>query len=254
MALSIPRTYWQASQAPRYSLLFALPLLLFYETLAAALSVDAQGGVRNGADVLLKGVFAAALGPRGPLVFEATLIALGMWLVARDIRRHGGRLAPAVFGLMAVEAALLALACGVVVGGLTSRLLSPLRLMLGGAAGFDVWTRVMLSLGAGLYEELLFRVVLVGLLAWGARRLLGFRVVPAGVAAVVLGALVFSAFHYIGPYGDRLAVYSFVYRLVAGVFFSGLYLARGFGITAWTHALYDVIVLVLAPTSQETGT
>jgi hypothetical protein len=85
--------------------------------------------------------------------------------------------------------------------------------------------------------------VIVGLLAWGAKRVLGLRPL-AGIAATVLGALIFSAFHYIGPYGDHLEVYSFVFRTIAGLFFSGLYLARGFGITAWTHALYDVFLLL----------
>jgi hypothetical protein len=103
---------------------------------------------------------------------------------------------------------------------------------------------LMLSLGAGIYEELLFRVVLVGLIAWGAKKLLGWRPLIAGVTATVLGALIFSAFHYIGPFGDRFEVYSFVFRTIAGLFFSGLYLLRGFGITAWTHALYDVFLLL----------
>ena len=109
----------------------------------------------------------------------------------------------------------------------------------------DRWTRLMLSLGAGIYEELLFRVLLVGALAAAARALLGWRPLTAGVAATLLGAAIFSAFHYIGPYGDRLQLYSFVFRMVAGLFFSALYLARGFGITAWTHALYDVSLLLL---------
>src|SRR5437660_801216 len=105
--------------------------------------------------------------------------------------------------------------------------------------------RLLLSLGAGIYEELLFRVLLVGAFAAAARALLGWRPITAGVAATLLGAAIFSAFHYIGPYGDRLQLYSFVFRMVAGLFFSALYLARGFGITAWTHALYDVSLLLL---------
>jgi hypothetical protein len=84
----------------------------------------------------------------------------------------------------------------------------------------------------------------VGALAGAARALLGWRSVAAGVAATLIGAAIFSAFHYIGPYADRLQVYSFVFRMVAGLFFSALYLTRGFGITAWTHALYDVLLLV----------
>jgi hypothetical protein len=102
----------------------------------------------------------------------------------------------------------------------------------------------MLSLGAGIYEELLFRVVLVGLIAWATKRVLGWRPLLAGGVATVFGALIFSAFHYIGPFGDRFEVYSFVFRTIAGLFFSALYLLRGFGVTAWTHSLYDVFLLL----------
>src|SRR2546426_10234271 len=82
-------------------------------------------------------------------------------------------------------------------------------------------------------------------LATACRALSGWRPITAGVAATLGGAAIFSAFHYIGPYGDRLQLYSFLFRMIAGVFFSALYLVRGFGITAWTHALYDVSLLLL---------
>jgi len=241
--------YWRAARAPRYSLLFALPLLLAYEAMAALLAAGRKTAVRNGADVLLKSAFIALAGEWGPRVFEVCLIGTGVWLVARDMKRHGTRLSIAVFAGMVAEVVVLALAFGVVVGGLTSRLLAPLAplapLAIGPADALPVATRLMVSLGAGLYEELLFRVVLVALLAFAARRLLGWRPVPAAAAATIAGALLFSTFHYLGPYGDPLALYSFLYRMLAGVFFSALYLGRGFGITAWTHALYDVLVLVV---------
>jgi membrane protease YdiL (CAAX protease family) len=100
----------------------------------------------------------------------------------------------------------------------------------------------MISLGAGIYEELLFRVILVSGLAWMARKAFGWRTTTAALFAVGGGALIFSAFHYIGPYADRLELGSFTFRAVAGVLLSGLYLLRGFGITAWTHAMYDVFL------------
>ena len=81
-------------------------------------------------------------------------------------------------------------------------------------------------------------------LAWTARRLFGWRPGAAGIFATVLGALIFSAFHYIGPYGDPLQLQSFVFRALSGLAFSALYLLRGFGITAWTHALYDAFLLL----------
>ena len=245
LSFTSPGSYWQASRAPRYSLPFALPLLVCYQTLALLVSRGPRP-LRNGADVILQSFFVTIAGAWGPLLFMICLIAVGLWLVARDVRAHGSRLRAGVFWAMLGESTLLALAFGIVVGGLTSRVLGALQtLALAPRDDLDRGTRLMVSLGAGIYEELLFRVVLVALLAAAARTLLGWRPVPAGALATVVGAAIFSAFHYIGPYGDRLELYSFVFRAIAGLFFSALYLLRGFGITAWTHALYDVSLLVI---------
>jgi hypothetical protein len=249
--------YWRDAKRHRYSLLFALPLLVLYEALAAALSGNPRGDVRNGADVLLRQAFGFAFGDWGQVVLGALLIGGSVYLVGRDLRGGGG-LRFKVFPWMLVESVLLALAFGVVVGTVTAQLLRPIGALsavlaeaaqAGGQAGGPVWmgwwTRLMLSLGAGLYEELLFRVLLVGALGQLARR--AFRWTPrsAGIFATVVGALLFSAFHYVGPYGDPLRLDSFLFRFIAGIFFSAMYLLRGFGITAWTHALYDAFLLVL---------
>jgi hypothetical protein len=237
--------YWRASRAPRYSLLFALPLLLAYEGLAAALPVRETGGVRNGADVLLKSLFVLVAGSRGPLIFGVLLLALGGWIVWRDIAAHGPVRRRWIFGAMLGESVLLALVFGVVVGTITAQLLGVFgALTMAQVAQPDWLTRLMVSLGAGLYEELLFRVILVSALDWGGRRLLGWNPWAAGAGATLLGAAIFSAFHYVGPYGDAFQLQSFVFRMIGGVFFSGLYLLRGFGVDAWTHALYDVFILL----------
>ena len=248
--------YWQASRAPRYSLTFAFPLLVAYEALAFTLSHQAMTGVRNGADVLLKSAFVLLGGRSGLIVFGVLLVGTGGVLAWRD-RRRTGPLEARVFVLMALESVLYALLFGLVVGTLTGLLLRPFhptvavtgglpesRLQVG-SAGLGLATQLMISLGAGIYEELLFRVLMVGVLAWVARRLFGWSAGPGGVFATLVGALIFSAFHYIGPYGDHLELASFTFRAIAGVMFSALYLLRGFGITAWTHALYDVLLAVL---------
>jgi hypothetical protein len=248
-------SYYRLSRTHRYSVLLALPLLVLYETLAAVLA-SAGGDVRNGADVLLKSPFVAMLGERGPVAFGACLVLGAVGIVWRDTRASGGPLRGRIFGLMLVESAALALAFGTVVGLVTAQLLGAFGslhavlpagppLAAGGVTSFGGMTQFMVSLGAGLYEELLFRVILVGAIAAFARRVLGWGPRGAGALAVITGALVFSAFHYVGPYGDRLELTSFAFRAVAGVFFSALYVTRGFGITAWTHALYDVFLLVL---------
>jgi hypothetical protein len=217
---------------------------VLYELLEAIAPVRASGGViRNGAVVLLTGLFSWMLGPRGPLVFMALVIGAALWLIVRD--RRGGRVSLGTLGAMLGESLLLALVFGLVVGTATAQLVGPLRaLAAGGGLEESALSRLTLSLGAGLYEELLFRVVIVALLANGFRLLFGVSRVAAGVAATGIGALLFSAFHYVGPLGEPLQLESFVFRALAGLAFSGLYLTRGFGITAWTHALCDVAVLL----------
>ena len=202
---------------------------------------------------MLKSVFVLLGGRDGLLAFGALLVGTGVVLVWRD-RRRSGPLEGRVFVVMALESVVYALLFGLVVGTLTGLLLGGLHPQAAAAtlatrsatpAGLDLPTQLMVSLGAGIYEELLFRVLLVGSLAWTARRLLGWSAAASGILATLLGALIFSAFHYLGPYGDQLELASFTFRTVAGVLFSGLYLLRGLGITAWTHALYDVLLAVM---------
>ena len=241
--------YLRIAREPRYSLTFALPLLLLYEVLAFSLSGHEFAGVRNGADVLLKSLFVALGGRNGLVVFGALLVGAGGWLVWRDSR--GRHVDPKVFAAMALESIIYALAFGLIASTLTTVLLPGLAidwrlsaLALHSDMQGNLLTQLMISLGAGIYEELLFRVLLVSGLAWLMGRVFDWRPTAAALSAVLLGALIFSAFHYIGPYGEDLALASFTFRAVAGVLFSGLYLLRGFGITAWTHALYDVFLAV----------
>ncbi len=239
------KDYLRRSRAPRYSVVFAAPLLLLYEVLSAALSGSAVAGVRNGADVLLKSLFVGLGGRDGLVVFGVLLIGAGAAVVWRDLRRSGEGLRASVFGWMLLESAAYAAVFGTVIASLTALLLEgPRALSAGGAAALSLHTQIVVSLGAGIYEELLFRVILVGALLWLGRRL-GLGRAASGVAAVVVSALIFSAFHYVGALGDTFTVGSFTFRAIAGLAFSALYVARGFGITAWTHALYDLGLALL---------
>ncbi len=184
--LTRPGSYWTLSRAPRYSVTFALPLVILYEVLAATLSRFAGEQMRNGADVMLRSVFVAVAGVRGPLLFVLCVIGVSIWLIARDLRR-GGKLESRVFLWMSVEAIALALVFGLVIGTVTARLLSPFSPLAIGPTQqhMGVGARLMLSLGAGLYEELLFRVLLVSGLLLLARRVLHWRPALANTFAVV---------------------------------------------------------------------
>ncbi|MFQ5550764.1 MAG: CPBP family intramembrane glutamic endopeptidase [Gemmatimonadales bacterium] len=239
------RDYLTAAREPRYSVTFALPLLLLYEGLSALMSGSSFEGVRNGADVLLKTVFVSLGGPMGVTVFGVLLVGVGAAFVVKDLKAKGP-LQSRIFLWMLGESLLYAALLGSVVSTLTALLLHPgLSVAQGGEiAQLDLSTQLVVSLGAGLYEELLFRVLLVGALAWLGLKL-GWGKKTSIAVAIAGSALIFSGFHYVGPLGDQLTLASFTFRAVAGLLLSGLYVARGFGIAAWAHALYDVGLAVV---------
>src|SRR5437868_4214210 len=239
------KDYLARTRAPRYSILFALPLLLLYEGAAFALTGSAYAGVRNGADVMLKSLFVGFGGRRGLVVFDALLLGIGASLVWRDRKHHPGTMQPRLFGLMFLESLVYALLFGVVVGRLTQLVLGAPDMLSIGAGELSFGTQLVTSLGAGIYEELLFRVILTGGLVLLMKVVLGWEGTRGKVVAVIVSALVFSAFHYVGSLGDTFTVQSFVFRAIAGAAFSALYVTRGLGVTAWTHALYDVILTLV---------
>ena len=239
------KDYLASSRAPRYSLLFALPLLLLYEGLSFLLTGSTVAGVRNGADVLLKELFLSIGGRYGLSLFNAALFGIGAFLVWRDRRANRAPMSGSVFGLMFLESAGYAALLGFVVGWLTALVLRAPSMLMIGPSDLDLPTKLVTSLGAGIYEELLFRVLLTGGLLVLVRVLFGFSRPTAAAVSVVLSALIFSSFHYIGALGDRFTVASFTFRAIAGLVFSALFVTRGLGVTAWTHALYDVGLTLL---------
>lgn len=230
--------YLALSRTHSYSLLFALPLLVLYELGAATMEVGPDPAVRNGADVLLRMMLAAG-GLHGTAAFTSVLLVGSLVLIILERRRRPVPLRIGVLFGMLLESSVYALLFGLVISTATYWVLNPPLLLMGPALG--VREQVVLSLGAGIYEELVFRVLLAGglfvvLRAAGA----GWRL--AGISATLVSAVIFSAFHYIGVYGDPWALESFTFRFLAGLAFSALFLLRGFGVAAWTHALYDVFL------------
>src|SRR2546430_7389103 len=88
--LTTRTSYWQVSRAPRYSLLFAIPLLVFYQVLALLLA-HGERSIRNGADVILQALFTAAAGAWGPPLFMVCLIGGGVWVLPRATRAPPAR-------------------------------------------------------------------------------------------------------------------------------------------------------------------
>jgi Type II CAAX prenyl endopeptidase Rce1-like len=229
-------TYFQLSRSPQYSLVMAIPLLMAYEGLALFLNQSDLYGIRNSADVFLK-LLLAYMGIHGFFGFGAAMIVA---LLLFRVVGGGPRFGLIRFGVlvwMLAESLVYSLVFGAVVSAVT-------RLLLSQPFPLSRSAQILVSLGAGIYEEFVFRVLLLAALVFFLHHLLRLhRHVAYGLAAVV-GAVLFSAFHYIGPFGDALQLPSFVFRVIAGLILSGLYFARGYGITAYTHSLYDLWITV----------
>ena len=65
----------------------------------------------------------------------------------------------------------------------------------------------------------------------------------ANIIAMIIAAGIFSSFHFIGDYGDLFSFNIFMVRFLAGIILGILYFFRGFGIVAWTHSIYDLIIV-----------
>lgn len=220
-------TYFQSTRSALYGLLTGLFLFALYELLSLLLGT----GFRNGAEAFLIDSL-PLLSTLDPWLLKAgALLGLGLLFLWRDPHtKFQGR----YLGLMVLEATVYAL-------GLAPVVLFLLRKLLMFPQGISLAEKITLSLGAGLYEELLFRVLLFGLAFWGVKRLTR-RPIFSFLSTALASSLVFSAVHHVGSYGDPFSWPVFAYRALSGLFFVGLYAARGFGIAALTHALYDVWV------------
>tara|TARA_B100001029_G_C14615820_1_gene211454 strand:- start:107 stop:487 length:381 start_codon:yes stop_codon:yes gene_type:complete len=110
--------------------------------------------------------------------------------------------------------------------------------------GKAILQQVILAVGAGIYEEFLFRVLLIS----GLSSIIGFIFLwgekGSNIAALIIAAAIFSGFHFMGEYGDYFTMELFLLRFFAGVILGILYYVRGFGITAYAHSIYDLIVLI----------
>ena len=112
------------------------------------------------------------------------------------------------------------------------------------AGSIEPWeNNAVLSLGAGVYEEFVFRMGLMTLMAILAADLFKLRKWLSHLLMVCASAVLFSLYHYLGA--ERFGMQSFVFRTVAGVYFGVLFLTRGFGVTAGCHIAYDLIVVSL---------
>lgn len=225
-----------AKSDPWTDLGLTLPIFVFYHLGVVFLPV------RNAADPVTAEL--RALASHSLVAYAAMTLAIGAaFVVVLALLGRGKALEGRRFALVAMEGTLYA----VLMRFAGSYAVGSLRLAPPGASVDGAFTGVVMSLGAGFYEEIAFRV---GLFGMGALAISAFT--EPGSKRLVLtllwglcAAITFSAWHYVGQLGDPWDIRSFIFRTVCGLVLTVIFVLRGFAPAVWTHALYDIWIMVL---------
>ncbi len=220
-----PDTYrWQTHQ-PLNCLVLVVPLLIFFH-IGSAFSKTTLFASRDLEQIL--GVFGAAACYLPPLLIVAVLLLIHL------VGRYPWRVQPVVLVGMVIESLLWALPicavnyildyCGMLAAGVTL-------------------DQTLLAVGAGVYEELIFRLLLIGAVMWIFVGVFELKRDFVILAALVVSALAFSLYHFSWSQADVVVPFNwglFVFRSLAGLCLGVAYIYRGFGIAVGAHTLWNL--------------
>lgn len=228
--------YFKQSKSSFYSFIFILPLFIIYELGISAISSKDLTTVRNGADVLLRKIL-ATVGISG--VYGMALMFL-FGVVAAFFINKGRfkdlKIKSNYFLIMIFESFFWSIILFLV--------LSQGQLLLAKGSAKLLIQQIVLSIGSGIFEEFVFRVILVSGLALIVGLFCKKQYILKILISIIIAAVIFSAFHFIGEYADIPKTSLFILRFVAGVILGYIYILRGFGIAAYSHSFYNLIVFM----------
>jgi hypothetical protein len=228
--------YFSDSKRALTSLVFLLPLIIAYEIGTRQFTTAAQHG--HDQQIIAFTMMRQAFRLIGVHAQHLPAVAVVLWLLCIHIFEHAPwQFHPSTLLGMAAECVIWALPL-IGAGWLMSRYF-PLATLP--PTNRDL---VIMSLGAGVYEELVFRLILFNVLGFLLHDLLRLPLLLTYLGVVLFSALTFSLYHYLSP-AEHFAWRTFAFRTVAGAYFGVLFLVRGFGISASCHAAYDVLILCL---------
>ncbi len=242
--------YWSEARTPLSSLLFLIPWIAIYEFGVVAIGQDQPDAVRNGADFWMRSLLSQA----GVGQILLPLFVIGMLLGWHLARRNPWHVRLETQLGMLAESVVLAIVL-VAVGQCHDLIFRQItqqnahQEIVFNAIGGSM-TRAVSFIGAGVYEEVMFRLLLV------PAAFLGFRMFEfppkwAAAMAAISTSFLFALAHHVGPSADAFNLFAFSFRAAAGLFFATVFLLRGFGITVGCHAAYDLLVGVLLAVPAE---
>lgn len=225
--------YFRLSRSHYYSLIIIFPLAVIYSVMGYFINWNTPYKLRNGADVLIR-VFFQLFGSYAEIFYILTLNLIIISIILYYKREFSNSIRLQVLTIMILEGIFWAF-CLFVIFIFGNQLLSA-------PTSFSTFEQFYLSVGAGIYEELVFRFLSISIIVFISHKLFGSGKVFSLSISIVFSSIFFSLFHYIGVFGEVFSWQSFFYRFSAGCFLSFLYLARGLGVAVYSHVYYDILI------------
>ncbi|MEA2077017.1 MAG: CPBP family intramembrane glutamic endopeptidase [Candidatus Marinimicrobia bacterium] len=231
------RTYFKHTSSLLFGVIVSIPLAIYYEISMLLANRGMEADVRNAADVMFKRLF-ESIGYDGPLagiIMFAFLFIVAAIAQGAHKEREGIKIHWHFYPVMIAESSLYAMLLFAMMA-ISMNAMAPAMAISPVDIGY--------SLGAGVYEELLFRALLLSGLLFLAGKIPGKTTIWK-IIAVLISALLFSGAHYIGAAGDTFTWMSFLARTLGGLLLGFVYMLRGLGPVIYTHAIYDIYTILL---------
>lgn len=240
--------YWIASQQPLQCLIFLAPLIVFYEVGTIIWAIDPQTRApRVVTSRILLHQFFEWFGVTG--YYLPGLVVVVVLLAWHIVKRDPWRLEPRTYPLMLAESIALALPLIVLLQLINRQFIPAASLPAGGdVKSYPLILQFLFGAGAAIYEELLFRLIgiaLLHLIFVDALRLPDR--VGTGIT-IALTSVIFALHHFINPQDNPFNWIKLLLLTLAGGYFAVIYILRGFGVVAGTHAIYDMVVVLMTAT------
>lgn len=262
--------YFSQSKQPLHVLLFLTPFLIAYEA-GATVYLSAHDG-NQAQQIAAWGMLARTFASFGVVGYHLPAVLLvTVLLIWHVLQRDPWTIRLPVLVGMAMEACVLTVPLTIMAMLIAGSSTDPAAAAVMGwsqsgsgaqsapsttaaavdtLAGLSQGARLTIAIGAGLYEELLFRMLLIAAIHAVLVDVMKFPNWLGSVLAVVAAAAAFALYHHVpGSQGDAQTASNMVFFFVAGLYFGAIYLIRGFGLVVGVHTLYDMLALVVIGSS-----
>ena len=256
----LPGTYFERTARPIYALVYLLGFLLFYEVSVIMANPD----LLNRSLYVVQGGVVAFVWVQNLLHFfgftdrlawlAIPFVVIIILLILQIASRQQWKILWKDFLPMTVECIILAIPL-IVLGLLLNRSVTAQCVSfsseLSNSPAHPLLLNITTAIGAGIYEELVFRLILICLFMIFFETVLGLNHKKSVIISVILSALLFSLHHHIVFLNGQLSraeiftLSKFIFRTLAGVYFAAIFAARGFAVTAGCHVFYDIIAVII---------